>query len=288
MRQLKISKQITDRSGVVDKYLVDIAREEMVSAEEEAELARRIRNGDQEALDKLTRANLRFVVSVAKQYQNQGLSLSDLINEGNLGLIRAASRFDETRGFKFISYAVWWIRQNILAALSDKARMVRLPQNKIAVLLKLKNSYAKLEQDLEREPTTLELAMDLDMRLEDIELILKSSYKHSSLDMPVSKDDSASMTMGDFIENLDTLAPDQGLQDEGLRGDIKMCLESLSGREAAIITYTFGLNGMPPMSNSEMGEEFELSPERVRQIKELALRKLRRANRTEVLVKYLN
>jgi RNA polymerase primary sigma factor len=236
----------------------------------------------------LTRANLRFVVSVAKQYQNQGLSLSDLINEGNLGLIRAASRFDETRGFKFISYAVWWIRQNILAALSDKARMVRLPQNKIAVLLKLKNSYAKLEQDLEREPTTLELAIDLDMRLEDIELILKSSYKHSSLDMPVSKDDSASMTMGDFIENLDTLAPDQGLQDEGLRSDIKMCLESLSGREAAIITYAFGLNGIPPMSNSEMGEEFELSPERVRQIKELALRKLRRANRTEVLVKYLN
>tara|TARA_A100001391_G_scaffold162956_1_gene122081 strand:- start:972 stop:1841 length:870 start_codon:yes stop_codon:yes gene_type:complete len=289
MRQLKISKQITDRSdGILDKYLADIAREDMVSAEEEAELARKIRGGDQEALEKLTRANLRFVVSVAKQYQNQGLTLSDLINEGNLGLIRAASRFDETRGFKFISYAVWWIRQNILAALSDKGRMVRLPQNKIAMLLKLKSSFAKLEQDLEREPTALELAMDLDMRVADVELILKSAAKHSSLDMPVSKDDSASMTMGDFMENLDTLCPDQGLQDEGLRDDIKMCLDSLTGREAAIIRCAFGLNGIQPMSNSEMGEHFDLSPERVRQIKELALRRLRRTNRTEVLVKYLN
>ncbi len=288
MRQLKISKQITDRSGVVDRYLVDIAKEDMVSAEEEAELARRIRGGDQQALDKLTRANLRFVVSVAKQYQNQGLSLSDLINEGNLGLIRAASRFDETRGFKFISYAVWWIRQNILAALSDKARMVRLPQNKIAMLLKLKTAFAKLEQNLEREPTALELAVELDMSVKDVELILKSAAKHSSLDMPVSKDDSASMTMGDFIENLDTLAPDEGLQNEGLRDDIKMCLDTLTGREASIIRCAFGLNGIQPMSNSEMGERFELSPERVRQLKELALRKLRRANRTEVLVKYLN
>ncbi len=288
MRQLKISKQITDRSGVVDRYLVDIAREDMVSAEEEAELARKIRGGDQQALDKLTRANLRFVVSVAKQYQNQGLSLSDLINEGNLGLIRAASRFDETRGFKFISYAVWWIRQNILAALSDKARMVRLPQNKIAMLLKLKTAFAKLEQNLEREPTALELAVELDMSVKDVELILKSAAKHSSLDMPVSKDDSASMTMGDFIENLDTLAPDEGLQNEGLRDDIKMCLDTLTGREASIIRCAFGLNGIQPMSNSEMGERFELSPERVRQLKELALRKLRRANRTEVLVKYLN
>ena len=288
MRQLKISKQITDRSGVVDRYLVDIAKEDMVSAEEEAELARRIRGGDQQALDKLTRANLRFVVSVAKQYQNQGLSFSDLINEGNLGLIRAASRFDETRGFKFISYAVWWIRQNILAALSDKARMVRLPQNKIAMLLKLKTAFAKLEQNLEREPTALELAVELDMSVKDVELILKSAAKHSSLDMPVSKDDSASMTMGDFIENLDTLAPDEGLQNEGLRDDIKMCLDTLTGREASIIRCAFGLNGIQPMSNSEMGERFELSPERVRQLKELALRKLRRANRTEVLVKYLN
>jgi len=244
MRQLKISKQITDRSGVVDRYLVDIAREDMVSAEEEAELARKIRGGDQQALDKLTRANLRFVVSVAKQYQNQGLSLSDLINEGNLGLIRAASRFDETRGFKFISYAVWWIRQNILAALSDKARMVRLPQNKIAMLLKLKAAFAKLEQNLEREPTALELAVELDMSVKDVELILKSAAKHSSLDMPVSKDDSASMTMGDFIENLDTLAPDEGLQNEGLRDDIKMCLDTLTGREASIIRCAFGLNGI--------------------------------------------
>tara|TARA_B100000963_G_scaffold44223_2_gene32981 strand:+ start:5648 stop:6514 length:867 start_codon:yes stop_codon:yes gene_type:complete len=288
MRQLKISKQITDRSGVVDRYLVDIAKESMVSAEEEAELARKIRGGDQEALEKLTKANLRFVVSVAKQYQNQGLTLSDLISEGNLGLIRAASRFDETRGFKFISYAVWWIRQNILAALSDKGRMVRLPQNKIAIMLKLKSSFAKLEQDLEREPTALELAIDLDMRVADVELILKSAAKHSSLDMPVSKDDSASMTIGDFIQNLDTLAPDEGLQNEGLCDDIKMCLDTLTGREASIIRCAFGLNGIQPMSNSEMGERFELSPERVRQIKELALRKLRRANRTDVLVKYLN
>lgn len=289
MRQLKITKQITNRDdGTLDKYLADIAKEELITPQREIELARKIKTGDQDALHELTKANLRFVVSVAKQYQNQGLSLSDLISEGNLGLIKAAQRFDETRGFKFISYAVWWIRQNILAALSDKARIVRLPQNKISAMLKVRDAFSRLEQELERAPTASEIAESLDMKVQDIELIVKSALKASSLDSPLNKDDNGSMTMADMIENIDTERPDEGLQRESLMGDIGFCMDKLSFRERAVICYSFGLNGVQPMSNAEMAEMFDLSSERVRQIREMALRRLRHTERNEVLVKYLN
>tara|TARA_A100001391_G_scaffold198890_1_gene181107 strand:+ start:11447 stop:12316 length:870 start_codon:yes stop_codon:yes gene_type:complete len=289
MRQLKITKQITNRDdGTLDKYLADIAREPLITPQREIELARMIKTGDQDALHELTKANLRFVVSVAKQYQNQGLSLSDLISEGNLGLIKAAQRFDETRGFKFISYAVWWIRQNILAALSDKARIVRLPQNKISAMLKVRDAFSRLEQELERAPTASEIAESLDMKVQDIELIVKSALKASSLDNPLNKDDNGSMTMADMIENIDTERPDEGLQRESLMGDIGFCMDKLSFRERAVICYSFGLNGVQPMSNAEMAEMFDLSSERVRQIREMALRRLRNTERNEVLVKYLN
>jgi len=289
MRQLKITKQITNRDdGTLDKYLADIGKEPLITPQREIELARMIKTGDQDALHELTKANLRFVVSVAKQYQNQGLSLSDLISEGNLGLIKAAERFDETRGFKFISYAVWWIRQNILAALSDKARIVRLPQNKISAMLKVRDAYSRLEQELERAPTASEIGGYLDMKVQDVELIIKSAIKASSLDSPVNKDDNGSMTISDMIENMDTERPDEGLQRESLMGDIGFCMDKLSFRERAVISYSFGLNGMQPMSNSEMAEIFDLTAERVRQIREVALRRLRNTQRNEVLVKYLN
>ena len=289
MRQLKITKQITNRDdGTLDKYLADIGKEPLITPQREIELARMIKTGDQDALHELTKANLRFVVSVAKQYQNQGLSLSDLISEGNLGLIKAAERFDETRGFKFISYAVWWIRQNILAALSDKARIVRLPQNKISAMLKVRDAYSRLEQELERAPTASEIGGYLDMKVQDVELIIKSAMKASSLDSPVNKDDNGSMTISDMIENMDTERPDEGLQRESLMGDIGFCMDKLSFRERAVISYSFGLNGMQPMSNSEMAEIFDLTAERVRQIREVALRRLRNTQRNEVLVKYLS
>jgi RNA polymerase primary sigma factor len=289
MRQLKITKQITNRDqGSLDKYLNDIAKEPMISPQREIELARRIREGDEAAMHELTKANLRFVVSVAKQYQSQGLTLSDLISEGNVGLIKAAQRFDETRGFKFISYAVWWIRQNILASLSDKGRIVRLPQNKISAMLKVRNAYAILEQEFERQPTAAEIADHLDMKPQDVELVIKSTLTAASLDNPVNKDDSGSMTMGDLMENTDSEAPDEGLQRESLLGDIESCLDVLSFREAAIISHSFGLDGRQPLSNSEMGELFDLTAERVRQIREGALRRLRYTKRNEVLLKYLN
>tara|TARA_Y100000114_G_scaffold47959_1_gene43723 strand:+ start:926 stop:1795 length:870 start_codon:yes stop_codon:yes gene_type:complete len=289
MRQLKITKQITNRDdGTLDKYLADIGKEPLITPQREIELARMIKKGDQDALHELTKANLRFVVSVAKQYQNQGLSLSDLISEGNLGLIKAAERFDETRGFKFISYAVWWIRQNILAALSDKARIVRLPQNKISAMLKVRDAYSRLEQEFERAPTASEIGGYLDMKVQDVELIIKSAMKASSLDTPINKDDNGSMTISDMIENMDTERPDEGLQRESLMGDIGFCMDKLSFRERAVISYSFGLNGMQPMSNAEMGEIFDLTAERVRQIREVALRRLRNTQRNEVLVKYLS
>ena len=289
MRQLKITKQITNRDdGTLDKYLADIGKEPLITPQREIELARMIKKGDQDALHELTKANLRFVVSVAKQYQNQGLSLSDLISEGNLGLIKAAERFDETRGFKFISYAVWWIRQNILAALSDKARIVRLPQNKISAMLKVRDAYSRLEQEFERAPTASEIGGYLDMKVQDVELIIKSAMKASSLDSPINKDDNGSMTISDMIENMDTERPDEGLQRESLMGDIGFCMDKLSYREKAVISYSFGLNGMQPMSNAEMGEIFDLTAERVRQIREVALRRLRNTQRNEVLVKYLS
>lgn len=289
MRQLKITKQITNRDqGALDKYLYDIAKEPMISPQREIELARLIREGDEAALHELTKANLRFVVSVAKQYQNQGLTLSDLISEGNVGLIKAAQRFDETRGFKFISYAVWWIRQNILASMSDKGRMVRLPQNKISAMLKVRSAYAVLEQEFERAPTSAEIGDYLDMRVQDVDLVIKSAVRTASLDNPINRDDNGSVTMGDLIESADTESPDEGLEKESLMGDIESCLSILSFREQAIITHSFGLDGRQALSNTEMGELFDLTAERVRQIREGAMRRLRYTERNEVLLKYLN
>ena len=288
MRQLKITQQITDRSQPsLDRYLSDIAKESMVTVDEEIELTRRIKKGDKRALDKLTRANLRFVVSVAKQYQNQGLSLPDLISEGNLGLIRAAERFDETRGFKFISYAVWWVRQNILSALSDHGRLVRLPQNKIGALIKIKKVYSQLEQDLERAPTEVEIANELDMTVADVKLVLENSHRHSSLDMPVSKDDGSADKVGDFIANTTTPDTDQSLLDESLKKDIEACFKMLTPRETATLILSFGLKGGHPKSNTEIGEMFDLSSERVRQVRERALKRLKRTSRWQALRNYL-
>ena len=288
MRQLKITQQITDRSQPsLDRYLSDIAKESMVTVDEEIELTRRIKKGDKRALDKLTRANLRFVVSVAKQYQNQGLGLPDLISEGNMGLIRAAERFDETRGFKFISYAVWWVRQNILSALSDHGRLVRLPQNKIGALIKIKKVYSQLEQDLERAPTEVEIANELDMSVADIKLVLENSHRHSSLDMPVSKDDGSADKVGDFIANTTTPDTDQSLLDESLKKDIEACFKMLTPRETATLVLSFGLDGEHPKSNTEIGEIFDLSSERVRQVRERALKRLKRTSRWQALKNYL-
>jgi RNA polymerase primary sigma factor len=288
MRQLKITQQITDRSQPsLDRYLSDIAKESMVTVDEEIELTRRIKKGDKRALDKLTRANLRFVVSVAKQYQNQGLGLPDLISEGNMGLIRAAERFDETRGFKFISYAVWWVRQNILSALSDHGRLVRLPQNKIGALIKIKKVYSQLEQDLERAPTEVEIANELDMSVADIKLVLENSHRHSSLDMPVSKDDGSADKVGDFIANTTTPDTDQSLLDESLKKDIEACFKMLTPRETATLVLSFGLDGEHPKSNTEIGEMFDLSSERVRQVRERALKRLKRTSRWQALKNYL-
>jgi len=259
----------------------------MITVDEEIELTRRIKKGDKRALDKLTRANLRFVVSVAKQYQNQGLGLPDLISEGNMGLIRAAERFDETRGFKFISYAVWWVRQNILSALSDHGRLVRLPQNKIGALIKIKKVYSKLEQELERPPTEVEIANELDMTVADVKLVLENSHRHSSLDMPVSQDDSSASKMGDFIPNTTTPETDQQLLDESLKKDIEACFKMLTPRETATLILSFGLRGDHPKSNTEIGEMFDLSSERVRQVRERALKRLKRTSRWQALRNYL-
>lgn len=289
MRQLKITKQITDRSQPsLDRYLSDVTKEELITVKEEVELARKIRDGDQQALHRLTRANLRFVVSVAKQYQNQGLSLPDLISEGNLGLIRAAKRFDETRGFKFISYAVWWIRQNILSALSDHSRMVRLPQNKIGALIKIKQSYSRLEQKYERPPTESEIAAELDMSVADVRLILKNSNKHVSLDMPVSQDEAGSNRVGDLMPDKYALDPDKELLNESLRHEIESCLRWLTPRESATLRLSFGLDGDHPKSNTEISEIFDLSSERVRQIRERALKRIKHSSRHTVLINYLN
>jgi len=289
MRQLKITQQITDRSQPsLDRYLSDVTKEKLITVKEEVELTRKIKKGDQKALHELTRANLRFVVSVAKQYQNQGLSLPDLISEGNLGLIRAAQRFDETRGFKFISYAVWWIRQNILSALSDHARLVRLPQNKIGALIKIKNCYSKLEQEYERPPTESEIAADLDMNVSDVKLILKNSNKHVSLDMPVSQEEAGSNKIGDLIPDKTAVNPDKELLDESLRKEIHSALRGLTPRESATLRLSFGLDGDYPRSNTEISEMFDLSSERIRQIRERALKRLKHSSRHQVLANYLN
>ena len=289
MRPLKIKKQITDRSErSIDQYFVELSKISLISAAEEAELARRIRKGDQDALHELTRSNLRFVVSVAKQYQNQGLSLSDLISEGNIGLMHAANKFDETRGFKFISYAVWWIRQSITAALTSKGRRVRLPQNKFQALLKIKKCAAILEQRLERRPTSHESADELGMSVWDVDSILRSGQGESSIDEPLWYEDKSSTCMIDVLANAEAPQPDALLLEESLSDDISRCLDGLSENEAFVINLSFGLNGVEPMSDTELGEFLELTSERIRQIRRDAIARLKTSVRKEVLLKYLS
>jgi RNA polymerase primary sigma factor len=287
MRQLKITKSITNReSQSLDKYLQEIGKEGLITADQEVELARRIKEGDAQALEKLVKANLRFVVSVAKQYQNQGLSLPDLINEGNLGLIKAAQRFDETRGFKFISYAVWWIRQSILQALAEQSRIVRLPLNQVGSLNKINKAFAKLEQEHERPPTAHELAELLEMTLEEVKSSLNNTGRHLSMDAPLREgDDSGSMM--DVMRNDETPSPLESLMTDSLRSEIERSLDSLSGREADVIRYYFGLNGNQPHTLEEIGQKFDLTRERVRQIKEKAIKRLKHTSRSVVLRAYL-
>lgn len=285
MRQLKITKSITNReSASLDKYLQEIGREELISVEEEVELAGRIRNGDRAALEKLTRANLRFVVSVAKQYQNQGLSLPDLINEGNLGLIKAAEKFDETRGFKFISYAVWWIRQSILQALAEQSRIVRLPLNQVGSLNKINKAYSRFEQEFERKPSAEELAEELDIPVDKIAETLKMSGRHVSVDAPFVEGEDNSLI--DVMVNEDSPNADRGLINESLAKEIDRALSTLTEREADIVRKFFGI-GVPEMTLEEIGEEFGLTRERVRQIKEKAIRRLRNNSRSKLLKTYL-
>lgn len=287
MRQLKITKQVTNRENAsLDKYLQEIGRVELITADEEVELARKIKAGNQAALDRMVRANLRFVVSVSKQYQNQGLSLPDLINEGNLGLIKAAQRFDETRGFKFISYAVWWIRQSILQALAEQSRIVRLPLNKIGSINKINKTYAKLEQELEREPTADEIAPLVDMASADIFETMKNSGRHVSMDAPLSVNDEGG-SMYEVMEEKDSLAPDNELLKDSLRREIERSLSTLTIREADVVRLYFGLNGSQAMTLEEIGEKFDLTRERVRQIKEKAVRRLKHNSRSKLLKSYL-
>ena len=286
MRQLKITKQVTNRdTQSLDKYLHEIGKEDLLTADEEVDLARSIKKGDQRALDKLIRANLRFVVSVSKQYQNQGLSLPDLINEGNLGLIKAAQRFDETRGFKFISYAVWWIRQSILQALAEQARIVRLPLNKIGSINKINKTLSRLEQEFEREPSAEEIAKTLDIQPEDVKKALMSSNRHVSMDAPLQQGEEGSMY--EVMSNKDIPLPDKTLINDSLRREIERTLTTLSQREADILRYYFGLNSTPPHTLEEIGEKFDLTRERVRQIKEKAIRKLKQTSRCKNLKSYL-
>lgn len=287
MRQLKITKQITNReTASLDMYLQDIGRVELITADEEVVLAQKIKQGDQRALDKLVKANLRFVVSVSKQYQNQGLSLPDLINEGNMGLIKAAQRFDETRGFKFISYAVWWIRQSILQALAEQSRIVRLPLNKIGAINKINKTVAKLEQQLEREPIAEEISEILDILPADIRDTMRNQGRHMSMDAPIgTMEDSGSMY--DLMENKHEAAPDNELIIESLRDEINRALTALTPREADVVRLYYGLSGGHSHSLEEIGEKFELTRERVRQIKEKAVRRLKHASRSKFLVGYL-
>ncbi|MBR6347307.1 MAG: sigma-70 family RNA polymerase sigma factor [Bacteroidales bacterium] len=285
MRQLKITKSITNReSASLDKYLQEIGREELVSPEEEVELAQRIRKGDQEALEKLTRANLRFVVSVAKQYQNQGLSLPDLINEGNLGLIKAAEKFDETRGFKFISYAVWWIRQSILQALAEQSRIVRLPLNQVGSLNKINKALSKFEQENERQPSNEELSEMIDVPKDKISDTLRVSGRHVSVDAPFVDGEDNSLL--DVLPNDDSPSADKGLVNESLNTEIERALSTLTDREREIIKSFFGI-GCQEMTLEEIGERFGLTRERVRQIKEKAIRRLKSPARSKILKSYL-
>lgn len=288
MRQLKITKQVTNReTASLDKYLQEIGRVDLISAEEEVELAKRIKQGDAKALERLTKANLRFVVSVSKQYQNQGLSLPDLINEGNLGLIKAAQRFDETRGFKFISYAVWWIRQSILQALAEQARIVRLPLNKIGIINKVNKAFSELEQELGRTPTIDELADYLEISDADVKQSMANTGRHISMDAPLKEDDEGSSTLYDILQNPEQNNPERELILESLRGEILRSLNTLKVREADVIRLYYGLDGSAPMTLAEIGERFDLTRERVRQIKEKGIRKLKNASRSRILKAYL-
>ncbi|MBS9774783.1 MAG: sigma-70 family RNA polymerase sigma factor [Tenacibaculum sp.] len=286
MRQLKITKQVTNReTASLDKYLQEIGKVDLITADEEVELAQKIKAGDQRALEKLTKANLRFVVSVAKQYQNQGLTLPDLINEGNLGLIKAAKRFDETRGFKFISYAVWWIRQSILQALAEQSRIVRLPLNKIGSINKINKMYAFLEQENERPPSPEEIAKKLDMTVNDVKESMKNSGRHVSMDAPLIQGEDSNLY--DVLNTGESPNPDQTLLHESLRTEIIRALETLTPREADVVKLYFGLGEQQPMTLEEIGETFDLTRERVRQIKEKAIRRLKHTSRSKILMTYL-
>lgn len=286
MRQLKITKQVTNReTASLDKYLQEIGKVDLITAEEEVALAQKIRAGDQQALEKLTKANLRFVVSVSKQYQNQGLSLPDLINEGNLGLIKAAQRFDETRGFKFISYAVWWIRQSILQALAEQSRIVRLPLNKIGAINKINKAFSQLEQTYEREPNPDEIADLLEISEGEVKESLRNSGRHVSMDAPIVQGEETNMY--DVLRNDDGPTPETGLLYDSLRKEIDRAISTLTPREADVVRLYFGLNGEHALTLEEIGEKFDLTRERVRQIKEKAIRRLKHTSRSKILKTYL-
>jgi len=286
MRQLKITKQVTNReTASLDKYLQEIGKVELITADEEVELAKKIKLGDKLALEKLTKANLRFVVSVSKQYQNQGLSLPDLINEGNMGLIKAAQRFDETRGFKFISYAVWWIRQSILQALAEQSRIVRLPLNKIGSINKINKAYAALEQQLEREPKPEEIATYLEISLEEVKESQKNTGRHVSMDAPLIQDEDNNLY--DVLRNDENITPETELLYDSLRKEIDRAVSTLTPREADVVRFYFGLGDSHPMTLEEIGEKFDLTRERVRQIKEKAIRRLKHTSRSKILKTYL-
>lgn len=286
MRQLKITKQITSRdTKSLEKYFQEISKIELITADEEVELARRIREGDQAALTKLVNANLRFVVSTAKQYQGSGLRLSDLINEGNIGLVKAAKRFDETRGFKFISYAVWWIRQSILQAISQNSRMVRLPLNKIGEISKIKKVFSSLEQTHQRPPSAAEIANELDMTSAKVKLAMKNSAKHLSMDAPFEKGETSNLYH--VIPSKNSTSPDEKMIQDSLSADIDQALKTLPERESEIIRLHYGLGERSPKSLGEIGELFDITRERVRQIREKAIRMLRRRSHNEILQAYL-
>lgn len=286
MRQLKITKQITNRATKsLDNYLQDISKLQMVTAEEEVELAQQIRDGNQKALDKLVTANLRFVVSVSKQYQNQGLSLSDLINEGNAGLVKAAKRFDETRGFKFISYAVWWIRQAILQAIAEHSRVIRLPLNKIGSINKIRKAYSHLEQENEREPNVHEIAKNLDLSVSDVKQSMSVSGRHVSMDAPFREGESSNLY--DVVQADESPRPDAALMKKSLNIEVNRALGTLSEKEAHVIKHFFGINVKQPKSLQEIGEHIGLTRERVRQIKEKGVRRLRHSSKNSVLKTYL-
>jgi len=286
MRQLKIIKQVTNRdTASLEKYLQEIGKVELLSAEEEVALAQRIKNGDMKALEKLTKANLRFVVSVSKQYQKQGLSLQDLINEGNLGLIKAAHRFDETRGFKFISYAVWWIRQSIMQALAEQSRIVRLPLNRIGSINKINKAYAHLEQEYMRDPNAIEIANLLEVDEDEIKLSIKNSGRHVSMDAPLQADDDNSLY--DVLKSDDAPNPDKALIYDSLKIEIERAISTLTAREADVLRLYFGLNSKVPLSLEEIAVKYELTRERVRQIKERAIKRLKQTSRSKMLKAFL-